>query len=168
MSERKKTKWWNRSTPQYSKSYEYHNRAGLFVRIGIAIFLGLMLLNVLSSDNLRFFASILFLIFMVGIIFWFIFIWPKYVSEFIYIADQVTHKITDGMLTRELIMYKWDNKLFYSLSDIEVYEEFDKEGIRFIDLKPKKPIENKIDGDKLWDKIGESHKSFKVFEEDKK
>lgn len=156
--------WWNAFDEEYSKSYQYNNRVHLIAGIWISIFFGgMFLLAVLPELRDTYFTIVWFGFSCFYMLFYFIFIQPSHTFKFPYIAKVVKREV-DG---QELTMYEWDEKLFYSLSDVEVYEEIDPEGIKFIDLKNNKHIENIIDADKLWEKAGESHKSFKVFEKPK-
>lgn len=158
--------WWNKTNQEYSKTYEYRNREYFVGYLLVGMFFGGafgVALGPESTDGI--FALMIIAVPILGLIF-FMFFQPYFTLKFIYIAEKVKHTV-DG---QELIMYKWDKKLFYSLSDIEIFEELDPKGIKFIDLRNNKHIENEIDENKLWDKVGESQKteeSFKVFEKPK-
>lgn len=145
--------WWNKKEAEFSKSYEYNNRGMFFARLWLLNFLTLVFIALVNRTIPSYIIGIASMFLGLSVVFYFIFIWPSYVTKFVYIATRIYYRQSDGDLTQELIMYKWDNKLFFSLSDIEVYEEFGGEGIKFIDLKNKKRIKEKVDTAKVWESI---------------
>lgn len=153
--------WFNKSEEAYSKSYEYPNRVLFCGFIWVSVLFGSIILMA-TYPNLQtgIFPTVSWYFSVGSVIIYFLFIMPKYTMRFPYIATKVSREVNGTKMT----MYKYDNKLFYSLGDIEIYTELDKKGIKFIDLKKNEFSKNEVDEYKLWDKLGESHKSFKEFE----